>query len=157
MKARLSRWLSRLLCAALVLPLALSCASSKEKPDPVANLRAGISEVVADPARAAKMLALVDEMEAVITELDQLIADERASLISLLRDYGTPREEIEKSLADFNGQHESIARRFLTAHASLKAEAAPSEWQKLRKPEMEMVAFASTKSIGQAKPAGKEN
>jgi hypothetical protein len=157
MEARLPRSRVRLVCAALLLPFALSCASSQEKPGPAAKLRAEIRDVVADPGRASEMLAAVDEMEAISAELDALIAAERRSLVALVREYATAREEIEKSLAEFNARHESIARRFLEVHASLKAQASAAEWQKLRKPEMEMLASASGKTIGQAKPAGKES
>jgi len=156
MNARLSRPLVALAWAALLVPVALSFAGSKEKSDPVASLRSGIQEVVVDPDRAAKMLAAVDEIEAAIGELDRLIADERASLRALLLDHGSSRAAVDASLAEFNAKHESLARRCLTAHAALKAEATAAEWKKLRKLELEMMTFAATRSLGQAAPAGKE-
>jgi hypothetical protein len=119
-------------------------------------LRAGIQEVVADPVRASKMLAAVDEIEAAIGELNSLIAVERASLRALLLDHGSSRAAVDASLAEFNANHEALARRCLTAHAALKAEATAAEWKKLRKLELEMMTFAATRTLGQAAPAGKE-
>jgi hypothetical protein len=156
MNDRLSCRLAALACAALLVPVALSFAGSKEKSDPVASLRSGIKEVVADPDRAAKMLAAVDEIEAAIGELNSLIADERASLRALLLDHGSSRAAVDASLAEFNANHESLARRCLTAHAALKAEATAAEWKKLRKLELEVMTFAASRSLGQAAPAGKE-
>jgi hypothetical protein len=156
MNARLSRTLAALAGAALLVPVGLSSAGSKENNDPVASLRSGIKDVVADPARASNMLASVDEVETAIGELNSLIADERASLRALLLDFGSSRATVDASLAEFNAKHESLARRCLTAHAALKAQATASEWKKLRKLELEMMTFAASRSLGQAAPAGKE-
>jgi hypothetical protein len=156
MKVGPLRSLTALLGATLLLSLALSCASSKKTPDPAVKLRTGISENVADPARAASMLAAVDEIEAAVGELDTLVAKERASLLTLLRDYRSSRSALDASLAEFTTARESVARRALAAHARLKADATAPEWKKLRKLEMEMIMFVATKSVGKA-PAGKES
>jgi hypothetical protein len=141
---------------ALLVPVVLSFAGSEEKSDPVASLRSGINDVVADPARASKMLAAVDEIEAVIGEVNGLIADERASLRALLLDHGSSRAAVDASLAEFNAKHETLARRCLTAHCALKAEATAEEWKKLRKLELEMMTFAASRSLGQPASTGKE-
>jgi len=96
--AHRSRLLAALGLAALLVPAIALWADSKEEPDPVAELRAGIQEVVADPARASKMLAAVDEIEAAIVELNGLIAVERASLRALLLDHGSSRAAADASL-----------------------------------------------------------
>jgi hypothetical protein len=156
MKAGRSRSLAVLAAVALLLSGALSCTTSKGKPDPTGKLRACISEIVADPARAAKMLTTVDEIEAAVGELQTLVAKERASLVTLLRDYGSSRAAVEASLTEYNTARESLARRVLTAHAALKAEATTPEWKKLRKLEMEMIVSAATKALDQAPAAGKQ-
>ena len=144
MKAGPLRSLTALLGAALFLNLALSCASSKKTPDPAVKLRTGISENVADPARAARMLAAVDEIEAAVGELDTLVAKERASLVTLLRDYSSSQAALDASLAEFTAARESVARRALAAHAAFKADVTALEWKKLRKLEMEMLMFVAT-------------
>ena len=156
MNYRLSCRLLVLVSAALLVPAIALWAGSKDEQDPAAELRAGIQDVVADPARASKMLAAVDEIETVIGELNSLIADERASLRALLLDHGSSRAVVDASLNEFNAKHESLARRCLTAHAALKAEATAAEWKKLRKLELEMMTFAATRSLGQATPSGKK-
>ena len=156
MNDRLSCRLAALVSAALLIPAIALWAGSKDEPDPAGELRAGIQDVVADPARASKMLAAVDEIETVIGELNSLIADERASLRALLLDHGSSRAAVDASLAEFNANHESLARRCLTAHAALKAEATAAEWKKLRKLELEMMTFAATRSLGQSTPSGKK-
>jgi len=156
MNDRLSCRLAALVSAALLIPAIALWAGSKDEPDPGGKLRADIQDVVADPARASKMLAAVDEIETVIGELNSLIADERASLRALLLDHGSSRAAVDASLTEFNANHESLARRCLTAHAALKAEATAAEWKKLRKLELEMMTFAATRSLGQATPSGKK-
>jgi len=156
MNYRLSCRLLVLVSAALLVPAIALWAGSKDEPDPAGKLRAGIQDIVADPARASKMLAAVDEIETVIGELNSLIADERASLRALLLDHGSSRAVVDASLNEFNAKHESLARRCLTAHAALKAEATAAEWKKLRKLELEMMTFAATRSLGQATPSGKK-
>ena len=156
MHVRIPRFVVTLGLAALLLPALAVWAGSKEDQDPAGKLRAGIQDVVADPARASKMLAAVDEIEAVIGELNRMIADERASLRALLLDHGSSRAAVDASLAEFNAKHESLARRCLTAHAALKAEAAAEEWKKLRKLELEMMTFAASRSLGQPASTGKE-
>lgn len=156
MKVRMSHLLAVFGLAAVLLPALALWAGSKNDPDPAGKLRTGIQGVVADPVRASRMLAAVDEIEATLGELDTLIADERASLRALLVDHGSSRAAVDASLTEFNAKHESLARRCLTAHAALKAEATAAEWKKLRKLELEMMTFAASRSLGQAAPAGKE-
>jgi hypothetical protein len=156
MKLRLSHLLAACGLAAVLLPALGLWAGSKDDQDPVGKLRDHIQEVVADPTRAAKMLAAVDEIEATIGELDSQIAAERASLGALLLDHGSARAAVDASLDDFNAKHEALARRCLTAHCALKAEATAAEWKKLAKLELEMMTFAATRSLGQAASVGQE-
>jgi hypothetical protein len=140
--------------AVLSISVALSCASSKQPPDPAANLRAGIGELGGAPERTAKMLATVDDIEAAVGEASDLVARERAELVTLLRDYSSTRAEAEASLAGFNDRRDALMERILAAHVALKSSTTPDEWKKLRKLEMEMIRFAATKSVGKA-PTGK--
>jgi hypothetical protein len=150
MTGGLSRPLAALVGAVLLAGAALSCASSKQAADPAAKLRAGIDELAAAPERTARMLAAVDDIEAAVVELDALVARERAELVALLRDYASPRAEVEASLAGFNASRDALMGRILAAHTALKAGTTADEWKKLRKLEMEMIRFAATKSVGKA-------
>ena len=156
MNCGLSRTLTALLAAGLLLSGALSSAGSKKLQDPAGELRAGIERSVADPTRAAAMLSAVDDIESLVGELDRLVADERASLAALLRDHGSSREAVDTSLAEFNARREALARRVLAAHAGLKAQATAAEWKKLRGLEMDMVMVAATRSLGQTESSGTE-
>jgi hypothetical protein len=151
-----SRSVTLLAGVALLLGSALSCASSKRAPDPAAALRSGIGEVVSDSARAAKMLATVDEIAAAVGDLQALVVRERAALLTLLSDYGSSRAAVEASLAEYNTARESLARRVLTAHAAFKAEATAPEWEKLRKLEQELIMFAATNALDQGPATEKE-
>jgi hypothetical protein len=156
MNVRHLQALAVVLWMALLVPGVPSGAESTAEPDPAASLRSGIAEVVGDPARAAKMVAAVAEIEAATGELNRLVADESAALGALLRDRSSSRAEVDASLASFNSRREALALRVLTAHAALKAEATASEWKKLRKLETEAITSAASRSLGQAAPSGKE-
>lgn len=156
MNVRQLQALFMVLWMALFVPTVPSGAESTAEPDPAGSLRTGIGEVVADPPRASRMLAAVEEIAAAIGELDSLVADESAALGALLRDRGSSRAEVDASLASFNSRREALALRVLTAHAALKAEATAPEWKKLRKLEMEMITAAASRSLGQAAPSGTE-
>lgn len=156
MRVPMSRLPGALALAAVLLPAIVLWAGSKDDRDPAAELRAHIREVVADAPRASKMLAAVDEIEAAVGELDILITGERVSLRALLLDHGSTRAAVDASLEQFNTRHEALARRCLTAHCALKAEATAPEWKKLRKLELELMTFAASRSLGQAESSGKE-
>lgn len=141
----------------LLLLVATACTSSKSPPDPVADVRTRIDALVADDARAARMQDALDQLEAALGEADRLFADERASLAPLIRDYSSSRGDFERMLADFNSRHESVARRFLAAHAALKAEATEAEWRELRKLEMETIRLAASRSVGETAPFRQED
>ena len=156
MKANLAWSLAVVAGAAVLLGAGVAVGGAKEPPDPAAKLKAGIREVVADPARAEAMVGAVDEIEAAVREIDALIGAERAALAGLLRDYRATRADVDASVAEFNARREPLARRVLTAHAGLKTQATPAEWKKLRKLELDMVTFAAARTLGQATPSGTE-
>lgn len=157
MSARRSHRLLVTLCVVALVAGGLARAGSKHQPtDPAESLRAKITEVVADPERASKMLAAVDDIEATVGELDALLEAEHTELSALLRDSGSSRQAVDASLARFNDQREALAHRILAAHVSLKAAASPSEWKALHKPEMEMITDAASRSLGQSAQSGKE-
>jgi hypothetical protein len=139
----------------LLVPLALAC-GSKEPPNAVADMRGGINEIVIDPARAARMQAVLDKIEAAVVAADSLYEEERVALEAMVRNYGSSREEIEQSLLGFNALHESYARRFFAAHASLKAEATAEEWKELREFEMSVIQSAATRATEETAPAENE-
>ncbi len=143
-----SRVLAALAGMTLLLGVALSCASSTQKAAPAAELRAGVREVVADPVRATRMAAAVDELEATAGRLDALLGESHAAIVRLLRDYHSSRAAVESSLAEYNTKRDALAQRMLSAHAALKADATAPEWKKLWKLETEVLKSAATRSLG---------
>ncbi len=132
----------------LFVAIVLSCASSTQKSAPAAELRAGIREVVADPARATRMLAAVDELEATAGRLDALLGESHAAIVRLLRDYRSSRAAVESSLADYDARRDALAQRMLATHAALKADATAPEWKKLWKLEAQVLKSAAARSLG---------
>ena len=143
-------------CVVLALPATLASASSKKKTDPIADLRAAIAKEVADPDRAAKMSATVDEMERLIGEAGRFAGRLNAEVAPMLKDYGVSRETIEAKFVELNAERAVLAERMFEAHLALKAAATPGEWKKLKKVEERALAEALAKSVEQPPLVGKE-
>ena len=143
-------------CFVLALPATLASASSKKKTDPIADLRAAIAKEVADPDRAAKMSATVDEMERLIGEAGRFAGKLDAELAPMLKDYGVSRERIEAKFEELNAERAVLAERMFEAHLAFKAAATPEEWKKLKKAGERALAEALAKSVEQPALVGKE-
>jgi SMC interacting uncharacterized protein involved in chromosome segregation len=143
-------------CFVLALPATLASASSKKKTDPIADLRAAIAKEVADPDRAAKMSATVDEMERLIGEAGRFAGKLNAELTPMLKDYGVSRETIEAKFEELNAERAVLAERMFEAHLAFKAAATPEEWKKLKKAGERALAEALAKSVEQPALVGKE-
>jgi hypothetical protein len=139
-----------------VLTTARASASSKKKTDPIADLRTAIVKNVADQDRAAKMSAVVDEMEQLIRDAGSFAGRLNAELVPMLKDYGASREKIEAKFAELNVERAALAEKVLAAHLAFKAAATPGEWKKLKKIEERALAEALAKSVEQPPLAGTE-
>lgn len=144
-------------CTVSALLATLSCASTKKKADPIADLRAGIQKEVTDPARAAKASSAVDEMERLTHELGTLVASNRDAVARLLHDYASTREQIEAKLQELDTQRTALARKMIDAHLAFKAATTPAEWEKLKKQEEVAIAYAAALSLGEQPLLGKED
>jgi hypothetical protein len=143
-------------CVALLLPATLAVAGSKKKTDPVADLRAAVANEVADPDRAARMTAAIDDLAAQIGQAGAFAARVSAELAPMLKDRAVSREAIEAKFAELNAERAVLAERTFSAHLALKAAATPAEWKKLRKVEERVLAEALGKSLQGEEPEGKE-
>lgn len=156
MKRRSTTFLLAGLCIALALPATLAVAGGKKKTDPIADLRTAIAQEVADPDRAAKMSAAVDELEKQVAGAAAFAARVNAELAPMLKDRAATREAIEARFAELNTDRAVLAEKTFSAHLALKAAATPAEWMKLRKVEERALVEALAKSLQGDEPAGKE-
>lgn len=144
------------LCTAATLWATLAVASSKKKTDPVADLRAAVAKEVADPERAARMTAAIDDLAAQIDQAGAFAVRVNAELAPMLKDRAATREAIEAKFAELNTDRAVLAERTFSAHLALKAAATPAEWKKLRKVGERVLAEALGKSLQGDEPEGKE-
>lgn len=156
MKRSRTRSLLAGLCVAAALSATLAVASSKKKADPVADLRAAVAKEVADPERAARMTAAIDDLAAQIGAAGAYAARVNAELAPMLKDRAATREAIEAKFAELNTDRAVLAERTFSAHLALKAAATPAEWKKLRKVGERVLAEALGKSLQGDEPEGKE-
>jgi len=136
-----SRWLVPALALALTLVAGVGC-SSKPKPTPtpeqqaqadVTEYEALIRKVVADSARADKLVALTNEFQTLVKQGVASIKDYRARVAALDSNYEAPRADYEALFS----QQEAARDAFLKKATAIREQAASlttdAEWEQLKK------------------------
>ena len=151
-----SEWRQRVTTLRITLLLAMAlvvatCSSSKPAPSAggeLVALRAEIAGLVDDPAREAKMLGAVDDIEQALVALGNLVARQRTDSARLARDYGTPREDLEAAFNGYMKERRVVADALADAHFRLKELATAEEWGRLAKKERGALSWAAERHLG---------
>ena len=135
----------------LVAILATSCASApRTESDELEMLRSTIVSVVDDAERESAMLEAIDQMDATVADLGELVNQDRENLQELLRDPATPRTEIEMFIAEHTVMREEIVGQMADAHFEFKELASPDEWKELSKAAGNAYTLIALRSLGEA-------
>lgn len=105
---------------------------SKPAPDPVqmrASETALIQATVADPARAERLLALLEERDRLVEETTAMMKQYRRELKSLNADYDSSREIMIEMIDYYNRERAQKLLRFIELVAKMKAATSAEEWQ----------------------------
>lgn len=144
------RWITiGLALVALVAILAMpACGGFGKAPeDPFDTLRVSIDEQVLDKERVESMKAITGEMELVMNELLENIADQRKALDILITDYGSTESDFRTLFADTLKNRKSNGEKYLALRLKLKETAMDEEWKGIVKAEYEAVAQAARLTI----------
>jgi hypothetical protein len=117
----------------LLLPISaavIGCAG--QPPDPT-QLRADettlVQATVADPARAERLLALLDERDGLIEETIEMLQQYRRELRAINADYDARREIIIEMVDQYNRDRAHKQLRFIDLITKMKATTTADEWK----------------------------
>ena len=129
--------------------LALLLAGCAAKPPPevalstdLAAMRATASQVIADPARRARVQSDIDGLGHELEALEHAIAKVRNDLHEL-NSRGARRPEVEAALGEFDAARKSIRARIMDRHFGLIAGTTPDEWKALAPHERDALLAAA--------------
>ena len=116
----------------LVLLVIIAPGCSKQAPDP-AQLRADettlIQATVTDPARAERLLGLLEERDRLIEETTAMLQQYRRELKAINADYDASREIVIEMVDQYNRDRAQKQLRFIDLIAQMKAATTAAEWQ----------------------------
>ena len=105
---------------------------NKPPPDP-AQLRASektlIQATVADPARAARLLELIDQRERLADETLAMQQEFRREMHLLNADYAARREVVVEIIDVYNGERAARQLRFIELITAMKRATTAAEWR----------------------------
>ncbi len=103
----------------------------------IEEMRGFARRKVKDPARAERLLTLVDAYEKRIGMLNDHLQAFLGELQALNADYDAPRERFEKLADDFTAARRPLQAAVLDTVAEMKAATTPEEWKGLAELEEE--------------------
>ena len=117
----------------------VGCAG-KDKPSPVdleaqafADLKTEIREVVSDPERAEKAIAITEELETSFDALREHLAKRSAKVQALNADYDAPKEDYIKLFKGIQKDVERNQQNISDLHRKLVEVTTTGEWADLKK------------------------
>jgi hypothetical protein len=120
----------------LLFLLMAGCAHKQPEPEPV-DLKAFVYKQISDPARAEKILALMNQTSAGINALKETDQEVQQKTMLLNADYKATLEQFRK-LQDFAAESRRRNRQeILDAYFQIKALTTPQEWEALSQNEKE--------------------
>ena len=119
-------------CVLLAMLTGFAAGCAREAPDP-AQLRATetalIQSTVADPARAQKLLALLDERDRLIDETSEMLRQYRREMKAANADYDITRDVIVEMIDYYNLERAREQLRFIDLIKQMKATTTAAEWK----------------------------
>lgn len=103
-----------------------------------AELRAAVSDNVADEQRKTQMLLLVDQLQAIQLRFSQETTEFIANYRRLNADYDSTRPAFEQLFSDYNAKRIRARSEVLDQHFQLASLATPAEWDAIGKAESKL-------------------
>ena len=118
------------------------------------ELRSRVKQEIADPTRSRQILALVDQMERELDDLNQTVLQFREEFRRLNADYEATAEQFRKLIADSDMALRRSQRKLIETHFQIKALTTSEEWTSLSRQERK--AFEDSLAAHQEKAQGGE-
>ena len=131
----LGRGLAAGVLAAGCLLLGVFGMSPKPTTATIADLRANVQKSVTDPARAARAMAALDSVSALVPFVGELQSRTSNELRTTLRNYRATRADFESVIARWEADRVQVRTRAFAAHERFKQALTDDEWKKLKSEE----------------------
>jgi hypothetical protein len=122
-------------CCVVSLVLLVGCGRNKKESaygpgnEWVNDMRDQIQKNIDDPEKVTKLLAVVDEIEIVLMEMDQAVLVYYATLDSLDADYNSTREDFQSVIDAFNVQRLERSNELVGHMFEMKRIAGREDWK----------------------------
>ncbi len=135
-KAAFIGGLSALICVLLM----TGCAHKPEAPpQQTVDRKALVYKEVADPARAEKIVALMDKLEAEMKLQSEINKQGQQTILMLNTGYDTTSEQLQKQMDVIQTSRSQNRQKILDTYFQIKALMTRQEWEAISKPEGEML------------------
>jgi transcription antitermination factor NusG len=101
--------------------------------------KALVYKEVADPARAEKIVALMDKLEVEMKLQSEINKQGQQTILMLNTDYDTTPEQLQKQMDVIQTSRYQNRQRILDTYFQIKALMTRQEWEAISKPEGEML------------------
>ncbi len=117
-----------------------------EPENPLDYLRDQVHATVADEQRADAMSRTVDDMDAMMVQLADLLVDAAQQERALFQDYDSTPQDFESLFENTSRQRRDMQQALLALHLDFKAQASGEEWAALL-PSADRAASARIESL----------
>ena len=97
----------------------------------IEDKRERVAENIKDPDKKNDMLAVVDQLEKDLMELDRIIQKLYANLNTLNGNYNSTPEEFRKVFSEFEAERKEIRDRIIDSRFKMRNLSTPEEWEEI--------------------------
>jgi hypothetical protein len=97
----------------------------------IEDMRNRIEDNIQDPDKKNSMLALVDQTEKDLLEVDQAVRKLYTDFSSLSENYNSTPEEFRKVISEFEASRRAVRGRVIENRFKMRDLSTPAEWKKL--------------------------
>ncbi len=97
----------------------------------IEDMRDRVRENIEDPGKKTDMLAVVDQVEKDLWELDRVVRKLYANLRTLNDNYNASPEEFRKVISEFEADRKEVRDRIVDSRFKMRDLSTPEEWKKL--------------------------
>lgn len=140
------------LAAVVSVLLMAGCAHKQEAPpQKTEDLQSLVHKEISDPARAEKVLVLMEQMNASIRLQNELNQQAQQVFIMLNADYDTTTEQLQNHLDGTKASRDKNRQKIMDAYFQIKALTSQQEWEALSGPGMGKLMESMNKTEAQDK------
>jgi hypothetical protein len=123
------------LAALIGVLLVAGCAHKPEAPpQKTESLQDLVHKEISDPARAEKVLALMEQMDARIKLQNEMNQQAQQAFLNLNADYNTTPEQFQQHMDSARASRDENRQKIMDAYFQIKALTTQQEWEALSKP-----------------------